>query len=129
MQAMIFKDYRRMELAEVPPPEPAPNEAMVEVAACGTCGSDLEGYLGTPGMRDRRVPPLQLGHEFAGTVVQGPEDWLGKPVAVNMRGSVLRYLSSVLQPFFLLLAREAGMNRTIFYLEAGTSLPTPPWHL
>ncbi len=83
MQAMIFKDYRRMELAEVPPPEPAPNEAMVEVAACGICGSDLEGYLGTPGMRDRRVPPLQLGHEFAGTVVRGPGDWLGKPVAVN----------------------------------------------
>ncbi|MBA3349472.1 MAG: alcohol dehydrogenase catalytic domain-containing protein, partial [Actinobacteria bacterium] len=51
--------------------------------ACGVCGSDLEGYVGTPGMADRRVPPLLLGHEFSGTVVQGPDEWVGRAVAVH----------------------------------------------
>lgn len=83
MQALIFSDYRKMLLKELPPPEPKPGEVTVQVAACGICGSDLEGYLGTPGMRERRIPPLLLGHEFAGTIIAGPPEWQGKRVAVN----------------------------------------------
>jgi threonine dehydrogenase-like Zn-dependent dehydrogenase len=83
MQALVFKDYRKMTLDDIPPPQPNPDEVIVGVAACGICGSDLEGYMGTPGMRNRRVPPLLLGHEFAGTVLEGPPEWLNRPVAVN----------------------------------------------
>jgi threonine dehydrogenase-like Zn-dependent dehydrogenase len=82
MQALIFKDIRTMVLEDVPEPMPGPEEAIVEVAACGICGSDLEGYVGGPGMRDRRVPPLLLGHEFTGSVVSGPRDMEGRAVAV-----------------------------------------------
>jgi 2-desacetyl-2-hydroxyethyl bacteriochlorophyllide A dehydrogenase len=82
MQALIFKDVRTMALEEVADPSPESGEAIVEVGACGICGSDLEGYVGTPGMRARRVPPLLLGHEFAGTVVSGPSDMAGRRVAV-----------------------------------------------
>jgi threonine dehydrogenase-like Zn-dependent dehydrogenase len=80
---MILKDYRQLTLEDLPPPEAGPGEVVVQVAACGICGSDLEGYLGTPGMRERRVPPLLLGHEFAGTVITGPPEWQGKQVVVN----------------------------------------------
>jgi L-iditol 2-dehydrogenase len=38
---------------------------LVQVAACGICGSDVHGYDGTSG---RRIPPLVMGHEAAGTV-------------------------------------------------------------
>lgn len=72
-----------MEMREIDAPSPGAGEAIVEVAACGVCGSDLEGYVGTPGMADRRVPPLLLGHEFAGTVVQGPGEWEGRAVAIH----------------------------------------------
>jgi L-iditol 2-dehydrogenase len=45
--------------------EPGAGEAIVRVAECGLCGSDLKLYSGKhPKLR----PPLLLGHEFHGTV-------------------------------------------------------------
>ena len=45
--------------------EPGEGEAIVRVAECGLCGSDLKLYSGAhPKLR----PPLLLGHEFHGTV-------------------------------------------------------------
>ena len=47
------------------PIEPGEGEAMVRVAECGICGSDLKMYAGKhPVLK----PPLMLGHEFFGTV-------------------------------------------------------------
>jgi len=50
-------------LEEVPEPSPAPHEVKIEVRAAGVCGTDLHGH---PGLR----PPVILGHEFAGVVVE-----------------------------------------------------------
>jgi L-iditol 2-dehydrogenase len=48
--------------------EPDEGEAIVRVAECGLCGSDLKLYSGRhPKLR----PPLALGHEFQGTVEAG----------------------------------------------------------
>jgi len=79
----MFEDYRRMEIEDIDAPARAMGEAVVDVAACGICGSDLEGYLATPGMKERRVPPLLLGHEFSGVVAEASAQWAGVPVAVN----------------------------------------------
>jgi L-iditol 2-dehydrogenase len=38
---------------------------LVRVEACGICGSDVHGYDGSSG---RRIPPIVMGHEAAGTV-------------------------------------------------------------
>ena len=54
-----------MELTEVPQPELGSHEVMVRVEAVGICGSELSGYLGHNSLR---VPPLIMGHEFAGQV-------------------------------------------------------------
>jgi len=54
-----------MELQEAPIPTPRPGEVVVRVGASGICGSDLHGYLGKS---RKRVPPLVMGHEVAGTV-------------------------------------------------------------
>ena len=43
----------------------APDEVLVRVEACGICGSDVHGYDGSSG---RRIPPIVMGHEAAGTV-------------------------------------------------------------
>jgi L-iditol 2-dehydrogenase len=40
-------------------------EVLVRVEACGICGSDVHGYDGSTG---RRIPPIVMGHEAAGTV-------------------------------------------------------------
>src|SRR2546429_2772328 len=65
MKALLLSKYRHLELADLPVPEPGPNEVLIRVAACGICGSDVHGYDGTSG---RRIPPIVMGHEAAGIV-------------------------------------------------------------
>jgi len=65
MKAMVLTAYGRLELAEMPAPEAGPGEVLVRVEACGICGSDVHGFDGSTG---RRIPPIIMGHEAAGTV-------------------------------------------------------------
>lgn len=67
MQALVLTEYRKLELADVERPTLRPDDVLVRVAACGICGSDVHGYDGSSG---RRVPPIIMGHEAAGTVVE-----------------------------------------------------------
>jgi L-iditol 2-dehydrogenase len=65
MKALLLSQYRHLEIADFPTPTPAPGEVPVRIAACGICGSDVHGYDGSSG---RRIPPIVMGHEAAGTV-------------------------------------------------------------
>lgn len=67
MRALLLTDYCKFELIDVPRPTLGPTDVLVQVGACGICGSDVHGYDGTSG---RRVPPIIMGHEAAGTVVE-----------------------------------------------------------
>src|SRR6202012_6091753 len=70
MKALLLSQYNQLDLADLPAPEPGPDEILVRVAACGICGSDVHGYDGTSG---RRIPPIVMGHEAAGVVASaGP---------------------------------------------------------
>jgi L-iditol 2-dehydrogenase len=62
---MVLTEYGRLELAEMPAPEAGPGEVLVRVEACGICGSDVHGFDGSTG---RRIPPIVMGHEAAGTI-------------------------------------------------------------
>ena len=70
----------KIEKTEIPVPELKPGEALVEVAGCGVCHTDL-GYF-YDGVPTVSKPPLTLGHEIAGTVVAGDEEWIGKEVII-----------------------------------------------
>src|SRR5512142_2653634 len=59
-----------LRLEEVPVPEPAAGEVLVEVETASICGTDLHIYGWDEWSQGRIVPPLTLGHEFAGTVVE-----------------------------------------------------------
>ena len=59
---------------EVPEPDPGRGDAVVRVAACGICGSDLS-YIKMGGIAGPSRQPMCLGHEVAGTV-----DWVGAEV-------------------------------------------------
>lgn len=65
MQALQLKDYLKLDLVDLPVPQPGPDEVLIRVAACGICGSDVHGYDGSTG---RRIPPLVMGHEAAGVI-------------------------------------------------------------
>lgn len=74
MQAVVKTERRAgaVEVRHLPDPRPGPGEALVRVAACGICGSDLHAYQYDPGYETMRIPVV-LGHEFAGVVEEiGP---------------------------------------------------------
>ena len=70
----------KLEKTELPVPELKPGEALVEVAGCGVCHTDL-GYF-YDGVPTVSKPPLTLGHEISGTVVAGDDAWVGKEVII-----------------------------------------------
>jgi L-iditol 2-dehydrogenase len=65
MKALVLEEYNRFTYEEVPDPQPGPGEVMVQVKACGICGSDIHGMDGSTG---RRIPPSIMGHEASGIV-------------------------------------------------------------
>ncbi|WP_433983862.1 galactitol-1-phosphate 5-dehydrogenase [Tunturiibacter empetritectus] len=66
MKALLLSEYNDLQVTEMERPVPEADEVLVEVAACGICGSDVHGYDGSSG---RRIPPIVMGHEAAGVVV------------------------------------------------------------
>lgn len=65
MKAAIVESVGKVVVGEVPDPTPGPREVVVEVAACGLCGTDLHIRQG----EFAPTLPVVPGHEFAGTVV------------------------------------------------------------
>jgi L-iditol 2-dehydrogenase len=65
VKALLLSEYKHLEIAHLPDPKPGHGEVVISVAACGICGSDVHGYDGSSG---RRIPPIVMGHEAAGTI-------------------------------------------------------------
>jgi threonine dehydrogenase-like Zn-dependent dehydrogenase len=65
MKALVLAAYNQLEYKDVPDPVPGPEEVLVQVKACGICGSDVHGLDGRTG---RRLPPIIMGHEAAGVI-------------------------------------------------------------
>ena len=64
MRALQLTGPGRIEVRDVPVPEPGPTEVLVKVAGAGLCHSDLH-VLHSPAVRFNL--PMTLGHETAGT--------------------------------------------------------------
>lgn len=81
---MMVEQGKPLEKREFTVPAPGPGEALVEVAGCGVCHTDIS-FLHM-GVKTRMEPPLVLGHEISGTVAAigdgVPEGLAGKPVLV-----------------------------------------------
>ncbi len=73
MRALRF-DGKNARVLDVADPRPADDAALVRVSLAGVCNTDLElvkGYMGFRGV---------LGHEFVGTIAEGPGEWRGQRV-------------------------------------------------
>jgi 2-desacetyl-2-hydroxyethyl bacteriochlorophyllide A dehydrogenase len=69
MSAAVYVGDGKIAVEQVPRPEPAPGEVLVEIAECGICGSDLHMVL------ERYAKPgAILGHEWSGIVTAAPGD-------------------------------------------------------
>ena len=65
MKSLLLTAYNHLEITDMPLPTAGMGEVLVRVEACGICGSDVHGLDGSTG---RRIPPIVMGHEAAGTV-------------------------------------------------------------
>jgi len=85
MKAVYIKGKEDLEIAEVPVPEPGPDQVRLKVAYVGICGSDLHYYFnganGTFVVREPLIP----GHEMSGYIDADPQgEWAqGTPVTVH----------------------------------------------
>ena len=85
MEALVWLGPGSMRVEQHDVPAPAHGEVLIRVGHAGICGSELEGYAGHSAIR---LPPLVMGHEFAGHVEalgDGVTETLaiGDPVTVN----------------------------------------------
>jgi len=65
VKAALISSPGKVEVTEVEDPVPGPREVVVEVAACGLCGTDLHILHG----EFAPTLPIVPGHEFAGRIV------------------------------------------------------------
>jgi (R,R)-butanediol dehydrogenase/meso-butanediol dehydrogenase/diacetyl reductase len=94
MRAVRYHGQRDIRVEQVDYPEPDTGEVLIEVEACGICGSDLHEYaagpMTVPDEKSHPVTgerlPITMGHEFSGIVRETGSNVslrIGTPVAVN----------------------------------------------
>jgi threonine 3-dehydrogenase len=68
----VFKTQmgKGLELRETSIPEVGPNDVLVKVKATSICGTDLHIYNWDPWAAGRLKPPIIVGHEFCGEIVE-----------------------------------------------------------
>jgi len=71
MSAAVLTSQSRIEYRLAPIPQLGPTDLLVRVVATGVCGSDVAVFRGT---HPYKRPPIVLGHELAGVVVECGSD-------------------------------------------------------
>ncbi|MCM1134120.1 MAG: zinc-dependent alcohol dehydrogenase family protein [Clostridium sp.] len=69
MKSAIFYGKHDLRVEEAKMPNLGPKEVLIQVKACGICGTDVHIYEGDKGAAEV-TPPTILGHEFSGVIAQ-----------------------------------------------------------
>lgn len=69
MKSAVFYGKHDLRLEEYEMPVVGPEDVLIQVKACGVCGTDVHIYEGDKGAAEV-TPPTILGHEFSGLVVR-----------------------------------------------------------
>src|SRR5215469_11639133 len=81
MKALRFSQFgsfaQALRIEDLPQPEPQEDEVLVKVAAASINPSDTKNVLGK---MEGTILPRTPGRDFAGTVVAGAKEWIGKEV-------------------------------------------------
>lgn len=72
MKSAVFYGKHDLRVVKYPVPEPGPEEVLIQVKACGVCGTDVHIYEGDKGAA-KVTPPTILGHEFSGVIIKTGE--------------------------------------------------------
>ena len=67
MKAAVTTEFGKIEYKDVPEPKIKDDEALIQVECSGLCGSDVHVFQGH---HPAAHPPVIMGHEFSGTVIE-----------------------------------------------------------
>lgn len=88
MKALLMEKYKQFNYININDPKlTSSRDLLVKVHAAAICGSDVHGFDGSTG---RRVPPVIMGHEAAGEVVE-----IGKSVNAFSPGDRITFDSTI----------------------------------
>lgn len=73
MRSAVFYGKHDLRVEEQELPALSPREVLIQIKACGVCGTDVHIYEGDKGAAEV-TPPTILGHEFAGVVKEVGEE-------------------------------------------------------
>lgn len=76
MKASRFLGNKTFAVTDLPTPHAGSGELVLRNQVCGVCGTDVHIYHGEPGSADVN-PPVVLGHEYSGEVVEVGEGVTG----------------------------------------------------
>ena len=82
MKAIVFEKVQQLRVHEKPIPTLATGDVLIQMELCGICASDLAALRGDV---SDYAPPVVMGHELAGRVVESrhPNVKIGERVTVN----------------------------------------------
>jgi len=88
MKVLLMEEYKKLIYTDFPDPKiENPDELLIKIKSAAICGSDVHGYDGST---DRRRPPIVMGHEAAGEVVE-----MGKAVSAFKKGDRVTFDSTI----------------------------------
>ena len=70
MKSAVFYGKHDLRVEEHEMPKVGPKDVLIQVKACGVCGTDVHIYEGDKGAAEV-TPPTILGHEFSGVIAEG----------------------------------------------------------
>jgi len=113
-RAVICRELNKPVVVErITVDSPKRGEVMVKLGACGVCHSDLSATNGTIAL----PPPLILGHEAAGEVVEVGEGVTGLAVGDHVVSSFIYMCGK---------CRYCSLGRPVLCVEQGKALTTLP---
>jgi len=88
MKVLLMEEYKKLKFTEFPDPKiEHSHELLIQIKAVAICGSDVHGFDGSTG---RRKPPIIMGHEAAGEIVE-----TGKDVRFFKKGDKITFDSTI----------------------------------
>ncbi len=82
MKAIVFEKVQQLSVQDKPIPTLSDGDVLIQMELCGICASDLAALRGDV---SDYTPPVVLGHELAGVIVESrhPKVKIGEKVTVN----------------------------------------------